>query len=98
MSLEQTGADNYEAKVPRRFMPMRGGGGRQTRRLPPDFYSSRHYVDKMIQFIDEGRASGKPSCRSSLQAVHSPHQAPKADVGNYVKRYEAGWTKIRAER
>jgi arylsulfatase A-like enzyme len=61
MSLEQTGADNYEAKV---YTPLyadaRWWEDGKPAVLPPDFYSSRHYVDKMIQFIDEGGASGKP--------------------------------------
>lgn len=100
MSLEQTGADNYEAKV---YTPLyadaRWWEDGKPAVLPPDFYSSRHYVDKMIQFIDEGRASGKPFMSIvAFQAVHSPHQAPKTDVDKYVQRYEGGWTKIRAER
>jgi arylsulfatase A-like enzyme len=101
MSLEQTGADNYEAKV---YTPLYadahiGGKTEKPAVLPPDFYSSRHYIDKMIQFIDEGRAGGKPFLSIvAFQAVHSPHQAPKSDVDKYVNRYEAGWTKTRDER
>lgn len=67
--------------------------------LPADFYSSRHYVDKTIQYIEEGKASGKPFFSIiSLQAVHSPLQAPNADIDKYIKRYEAGWDRIRSER
>ena len=69
---------------------------------PRDFFSSRAYVDTLIRYIDEGR-SGPGSERPffamlSLQAVHSPLQAPQSDVDRYARHYEAGWDKVRAER
>jgi arylsulfatase A-like enzyme len=100
IALEQTGADNYEAKVyaPFNIEPVWWEDGRRAQ-LPADFYSTRHYVDKMIQYVDEGRAGGKPFFSMiALQAVHSPLQAPKADVDKYLQRYEAGWDRIRSER
>jgi arylsulfatase A-like enzyme len=67
--------------------------------LPPDFFSSEYYTDKLIQFIDEGRSAGKPFMGIlSLQAVHSPLQAPQADIDKYLARYELGWERVRAER
>ena len=103
MSLENTGADNYEAKV---YAPFNleatwlEDGHRVT--LPKDFYSSRYYVDKMIQYVDEGRARGgkdKPfMAMIAFQAVHSPLQAPDPDIEKYLHRYDAGWDRIRAER
>ena len=101
MSLEQTGADNYEAKVYAPLYCRCAGGGRTGKRavLPPDFYSSRHYVDKMIQFIDEGRAAASPSCRSSpSRPCIRRYQAPKADVDKYVERYDGRLDEIRDER
>lgn len=100
LALEQTGADNFEAKVwapfnteavwwqdGRRFHP------------PKDFYSSRAYADALMRYIDEGRSSGKPFLAMlSLQAVHAPLQAPQADIERYAQRYQAGWDRIRAER
>ena len=100
MSLEQTGADNFEAKVyaPFNLEAVWWEDGKRAK-LPPDFFSSVHYTDKLIQFIDEGRAAGKPfMAMLSFQAVHSPLQAPQADIDKYLKMYEAGWYKIRAER
>lgn len=100
MSLEQTGADNFEAKVyaPFNMQAVWWEDGKRAD-LPADFFSSAHYADKLIQFIDEGRAAGKPFLAMlSLQAVHSPLQAPQADIDKYLKIYEAGWDKIRAAR
>jgi arylsulfatase A-like enzyme len=100
LALEQTGADNFEARVyaPFNLEAIWWEDGRRAE-LPPDFYSSEHYTDKLIQFIDEGRAKGKPfMAMLSLQAVHSPLQAPQADIDKYLDRYEQGWEAIRAAR
>ncbi len=35
--------------------------GRPVEKLPKDFYSSKNYTDKTIQFIEEGRQDGNPS-------------------------------------
>ena len=100
IALEQTGADNYEAKVyaPFNMEPVWWEDGRRAQ-LPADFYSTRHYVDKIIQYIDEGKGSGKPfMAMVATQAVHSPLQAPQADIDKYMQRYDAGWDAIRSER
>jgi arylsulfatase A-like enzyme len=100
MSLEQTGADNFEAKVyaPFNLEAVWWEDGKRAD-LPADFFSSKHYVDKLIQFIDEGRSAGKPfMAMLSFQAVHSPLQAPQALIDKYLKLYDVGWEKIRAER
>src|SRR3954451_11824265 len=60
MSLEHTGADNYEAKVYAPFnmeAVLWEDGHRAV--LPPDFFSTKYYFDKMMQYIDEGKSSGK---------------------------------------
>lgn len=100
LALENTGADNYEAKV---YAPFNleavwwEDGHRAV--LPPDFYSSRYYVDKMIRFVDDGRANGKPFfAMIAFQAVHSPLQAPNPYIAKYLSRYDVGWERIRAER
>lgn len=68
-------------------------------RLPRDFYSSTLFVDKAIDFIDAGRAEGKPFFSYiGFQANHIPLQAPKAFVDKYQGRYDAGWTVLRQER
>ena len=68
-------------------------------RLPKDFYSSTLFVDKAIDFIDAGRADGKPFFSYiGFQANHIPLQAPKAFVDKYQGRYDAGWGVLRQER
>jgi arylsulfatase A-like enzyme len=67
--------------------------------LPKDFYSSTLFVDKAIDYIDAGRASGKPFFTYiGFQANHIPLQAPKAFVEKYQGRYDAGWAALRQER
>ncbi len=101
ISLEQTGADNFEdGKVyaPLNREAVRWEDGRRAR-LPADFFSTRHYVDRLIQYVGDDKNSNKPFfAMLSLQAVHSPLQAPNADIDKYSQRYGAGWEKIRAER
>ena len=68
-------------------------------RLPKDFYSSTLFVDKAIDFIESGRADGKPFFSYiGFQANHIPLQAPKAFVDKYQGRYDAGWGVLRQER
>ena len=100
LSLEQTGADNYEARVyaPLNLEAVWWEDG-QRAQLPKDFFSNRHYVDKMIRFIEDGKPGGKPFFGIvAFQAVHSPLQAPDVDIGKYRARYEAGWAVIRSQR
>ncbi len=100
ISLAQTGADNYEAKVyaPLNMEAVWWEDGKRAQ-LPADFFSTRHYVDKMIQFIESGKSANKPFFATiALQAVHSPLQAPEVDINKYRDRYAQGWEKIRSER
>ncbi len=100
VALEQTGADNFEAKVyaPFDLEAVWWEDGRLAE-LPKDFFSTQHYFDKAIQYIDEGRGRGKPfMAMIALQAVHSPLQAPQADIDQQRGRYELGWEKVREAR
>lgn len=94
------GADNYEnksyspgyAKV--HFFEDRG-----ELKLPPHFYSTRFYTDRLIADIDAGAADGKPFFGYlAYQAVHQPHQAPLGFTARYVTTYEAGWSAISSFR
>ena len=100
IALEQTGADNYEAKVyaPLNLEAVWWEDGKRAQ-LPKDFFSTRHYIDKMMQFIEDGKTNNKPFFSIiALQAVHSPLQAPEVDIDKYRDRYAAGWERIRSER
>ena len=103
LGLEQTGADNYEATPWAPFNAEAVWWQDGKRYVPPkDFFSSKAYTDTLIRYIDEGRAGASPRkpffAMLSLQAVHSPLQAPQADIDKYAARYAAGWDVVRAER
>lgn len=68
-------------------------------KLPKDFYSTKNYTDKMIQFIDEGRKDGKPFFGFlSYTAPHGPLQVPKDWLRIHKNRYDNGWDGIRYAR
>jgi arylsulfatase A-like enzyme len=63
--------------------------------LPEDFYSSKFYADRLIDYIDAGAADGKPFFGYlAFQAVHQPHQAPAEFTARYISIYQAGWSAI----
>jgi arylsulfatase len=73
--------------------------GRPVERLPKDFYSSKAYTDKTIQFIDEGRGDGKPFfAYMAFTAPHGPLHVPNDWLRLYKNRYDEGWDGIRNQR
>lgn len=67
--------------------------------LPPGFYSSKDYTDRMIGFIEAGRADGKPFFGYlSYTAPHWPLHAPDADIARFKGRYDVGYARIREAR
>lgn len=99
-SLADAGADNFEQR------PIEGmydnaawteNGKPAT--LPKDYYSSRFVVEKMIDYVEAGRTSGKPFLASiNFLANHIPVQAPDSDIARYAALYKDGWTALRAAR
>ncbi|WP_432768180.1 MAG: arylsulfatase [Sphingopyxis sp.] len=99
-SLADAGADNFEQR------PIEGmydtaawtENGRAAT-LPRDYYSSTFVVAKMIDYIEAGRASGKPFLASiNFLANHIPIQAPDSDIARYSAMYRDGWTALREAR
>ena len=100
LALSQSGADNFENK-PNLLLYERADWTEDGKpaRLPKQFYSSTLIVDRMIGYIDSGRASGKPFLASiNFLANHIPVQASDADIAAYRGRYDAGWTALREAR
>lgn len=99
-SLADAGADNFEQR------PIEGMYDRanwtengKPATLPKDYYSSRFVVQRMIDYIEEGRASGKPFLASlNFLANHIPVQAPDGDIARYSTMYRGGWTALREAR
>lgn len=70
--------------------------------LPDDFYSSDFYTQKLIRYIEEGRAadgSEEPFFGYlAFTAPHFPLQAPADLIEKYVPVYEKGWDMLRSDR
>jgi arylsulfatase/uncharacterized sulfatase len=67
--------------------------------MPADYYSSKFYVDKAIEYIDSGARQNKPFfAYVAFQANHIPVQAPRAFIDKYKGRYKDGWTALRQQR
>lgn len=67
--------------------------------VPKGFYSTRFYTDRMIDYIDAGRASGKPFfAYLAYTAPHWPLQAPDEWIARFKGRYDQGYDAIRTQR
>lgn len=96
-----TGSDNWEPE--KRYLPHAArvnwfeDGKPPT--LPKQFYSSTFFIDKTLDYLRAGAASGKPFfAYVGFQANHVPVQAPQAFIDKYKGRYDAGWTALREAR
>lgn len=99
-ALSQSGADNFEEK-PNLLLYTAADWSEDgvPAHLPKSYYSSRFIVDRMVDYLDRGQASGKPFLASlNFLANHIPVQAPDADIAAYKGRYDAGWTALREAR
>ena len=73
--------------------------GQPVEKLPKDFYSSKNYTDKIIQFIEEGRGDDKPFLAyMAFTAPHGPLQVPDDWLRRYNHQYDEGWDVIRERR
>jgi arylsulfatase A-like enzyme len=98
--LAQGGADNYEKKSYTPTYPkVYFFDGLNEADVPPDFYSSKFYTDKIIGWIDANLSDGKPFFGYlSFQAVHMPLQVPAEYSSRYLSTYQAGWDKAKQVR
>lgn len=79
-------------------MPYRDEG-EQVDSLPPDFFSSEFYTDRMIEYIDANREDGRPFLAYvAYTAPHDPLHAPDEWLEKYRGRYDAGYDELREQR
>ena len=99
-SLADAGADNFEQRpIEGLYDKANWTENGKPATLPKDYYSSRFVVQRMIDYIGEGRASGKPFLASiNFLANHIPVQAPDSDIARYSAMYRDGWTALREAR
>jgi arylsulfatase A-like enzyme len=87
---------NITAAVPKSLFTE---DGRYLTELPEDYYATKTYTDKLIGFIDESRADGKPFfAYVAHQAPHDPYHLPKDWRNRHVGEYDKGWDAVRQER
>jgi arylsulfatase len=73
--------------------------GRYLTGLPPDYYATKTYTDKLIGYIDAKRGDGKPFfAYVAHQAPHDPYHLPKDWRNRHVGAYDVGWDAIRQAR
>ena len=100
IAMADTGADNWEQRT---YLPIYdranwyADGEEHT--LPDDFYSSKYFIDKTIEFIDSNAEDEQPFfAYIPFQAVHMPVQAPREFSDKYAGVYDQGWTVMRERR
>jgi len=73
--------------------------GRPVEKLPADFYSTKTYTDKMIEFIESNRGDGKPFLSyMAYTAPHGPLHVPDDWLRRYKSRYDVGWDVVKEVR
>ena len=64
-----------------------------------DWYTTRDYTKKMLGYIDQDRADGKPFfAYMAYTAPHWPLQAPKESIARFKGKYDAGYEALYAKR
>lgn len=67
--------------------------------LPTDFYSTRFYTEKMMEYIESDKDDDKPFfAYLAYTAVHWPLQAPEASIAKYKGRYTQGYDELHQQR
>jgi arylsulfatase len=67
--------------------------------LPDDYYATKTYTDKLIEFIDANKGDGKPFfAYVAHQAPHDPYHLPGDWRNRHVGEYDKGWDAVRQER
>jgi len=67
--------------------------------LPNNFYSSRFYTDKLIEYIDKNKEDGQPFfAYAAYTAPHWPLHAPDEFIEKYANVYDVGYEVIQQQR
>lgn len=76
--------------------------GKRVMQLPADFYSSDSFATRLIEFLGEKPANGKPARPFfgylAFTAPHWPLQAHLEDIARYKGRYDEGFDLLRERR
>ena len=88
------------------MMPMVGPGKAPYREdrdmldsLPDDFYSTKTFTHKLIEYIDSNQADDQPFFGYlAYTAVHWPLQAPQESIARFKGQYDDGYDVLHANR
>jgi len=79
--------------------PARYRDGDEIVNVGDDFYTTRFYTERMLQYIDQDRAEGKPFFAFlAYTAPHWPLQAPDESIARFKGKYDAGYEALYASR
>lgn len=89
--------DRRPLSPPQTMIYMRNG--QTVESLPEDFYSTRHYTDLLLEFLEGDHGDASPFfAYLSYTAVHDPLHAPKEYIDKYRGTYDSGWDDLRQKR
>jgi arylsulfatase len=73
--------------------------GEELVQVGDEFYTTRFYTQRMIEYIEQDRAEGKPFfAYLAYTAPHWPLQAPDESIARFKGRYDAGYETLYASR
>ncbi len=79
--------------------PARYRDGEEIVEVGDDFYTTRFYTQRMIEYIEQDRAEGKPFfAYLAYTAPHWPLQAPDESIARFKGRYDAGYEALYESR
>ena len=70
----------------------------QVASLPEDFYSSRFYTERILEYIESGDAQKPFFAYVAYTAPHWPLQVPDDWIGKYRGQYDEGWQALSKKR
>ncbi|MEJ2534412.1 MAG: arylsulfatase [Gammaproteobacteria bacterium] len=66
---------------------------------PAGAYSTAHYTDRLIEFMDSNRGDGRPFFAfAAYTSPHWPLQVPDDELDRYAGRYDEGYDALRERR
>ncbi|MEP4076306.1 arylsulfatase [Haloferula sp.] len=73
--------------------------GQVVETLPDDFYSTKYYTDRVLEWLRKNEGDGKPFfAYLAYTAPHDPLHAPKEYIDKYKGTYDGGWDELREKR
>lgn len=73
--------------------------GKEVKSLPEDFYSTKYYTDRVLEWIERDGDQDEPFfAYLAYTAPHDPLHAPREFIDKYKGAYDDGWDALRQKR